>query len=707
MNLNRNLLLPGLLLLTLSGCAILPGGGVDVDMLRQQGIESVADERDYEFGHGVGNTEQEAMEAAQQELGQTVFIQVHTEINNIRRTTLSEEGINRNFSSSSQLDITSRSFSDVELAGRKVDARQRGRDGWYVRVRMTREEVQKLRQEIQRRAPLIAYLELLQDTDTTYPGRRFKHAIRGLAEAERLSLTDQRIMGQSYGGVSYAAFFKQQLAAAMSQMQVLPLYENNRVRLALIDRQTYAPISGVWLQAGDRHLVTDSKGLTEPFSIPQTHRKVREVVNQEEPAGVASRLLSRLSGSNNEPQVVERTVLSEAAYFDVLALGDHDSLTQTALGKEELLLLRVTTETLKKPTSTLVYVHSIPDKALISLGNDERSTPALFEVPSSQDLTFQVYETTEFRGRRLSVKTSGRGYIYISETLVERHYGQLELAFNRPGDDYAMTLFDRQGQVVGSGSQLNQPVEVGSYTLQLHNTKDSDAYQSLIDESIRVHRDQVFSRHYARPVYRERWIKGLLAQLDVSFGNRPGDKYMIPTAGSKTTFATLEGAEDCGGTCSGLKFDYKNEFSLSFKTLHLADRMSLAYGGSLGLRNIMFKVDQHDDQYLFGFTGSLGAGFWTSRIGSASWITANYGFNRLEWSDRDGVLKKTGIERSVTNAYPFLEMGINFFEGVTLGLRVPDPAYGSPELFIGFGALELESGYHLSEQLDAKAGIHY
>lgn len=223
------------ILLLLSACASTQKANLaDTYALRDQGIQEVSTELGYEFGHGVGPTEQDAASSALQELGQTIFVQVRTEIEHIQRSTLRDEGLEHTYESSDDLNIHSQAFSNVEISGHRFDVRQRASDGWYVRARLSRERAVELREELRRVAPLLAYLELLRSTEGAYPGRQLKHALEGLAEADRLGMSDERISSQDFGGISFGAYFRSEINAAMDDLKLLPYMEGNRARFALI-----------------------------------------------------------------------------------------------------------------------------------------------------------------------------------------------------------------------------------------------------------------------------------------------------------------------------------------------------------------------------------------------------------------------------------------------------------------------------------------
>jgi|GEM_PF-6782040 len=694
-----------LLVVFLSACASQKAmEGVGVDTLRDQGMQEVNNETDFEFGHGVGSTEEDAQNAALLELGLTIFVQVRSEVDHIHRSTLRDEGDDSSYVSQEDLNVQTQSFSNVEISGHRVDVREQAQDGWYVRVRLSTEEANRLRNEIRRMAPLLAYLELLSNSSDAFPGRNLKYAVQGLAEAERLQMSDDRITGQKYAGISYGAYFKTRIDQAIRHLRVLPYMEGKQARLALIHRDTYAPVAGIWLQAGDKMLVTDSEGRTEPFSIPQTSRLVREKVEPAE-TSVADKLMGVFSSKEPEPEYKERRVYSVVRRFDVLALGVQETKEQALVTDASLLLQRVDTNQLKNPSRTQIYVHLVPENALISVNGDERHAPAHFEVPVGKKAILKIFQDSSYRGQERTLKTAGRGYIYFTQTLVERKYGHLMLNYKQPDSDFFITVFNSQGDALTTSQAINQQVEVGSYQVRLKHAEDTGNYQVITDEPLVVHEGREVSRTYNQPRYREPWVHGYIWGFTYGFASEPGSAYNLPTGyGTEMSFTDFDGVAGCGGQCPGDEFTFDKAGHFGIHWTQFFNRASFALNTNVGFKTLKFKDIEGEEQTLSGISASVGGGFWTSKIASASWVTANYRLEHLTWSDKEE-MSMQGLD-GVNNGYPYLELGMQI-AGLTLGARIPDPSYASPEIFVGLGFLEGDSGYRYSQTEKAREGIHY
>lgn len=284
------------------------------------------------------------------------------------------------------------SFSNVELSGHSVDERKQARDGWYVRVRISQEDIVRLRQELQRTAPLIAYLEVLLDENELHPGRQLKFAIRGLKEAQRIGVADQRITGHSFGGLSYSAYFNMQIQDAINLMLPLPYVENNQVRVALIHKHTFAPIAGIWLSVGGQAVITDKNGITTPVAL--------------------SAIQARNTTATNSP-----------SSFALHALGDRDAFANSSLGLDSLLVEQVDLADILNPEITTVFVHLHPADATVTLNRYTQTAPTFFNLSSGVPAVLVVEESNQYQKKEYEIKTAGRRYAYITDTLIERKYG--------------------------------------------------------------------------------------------------------------------------------------------------------------------------------------------------------------------------------------------------------------------------------------------
>lgn len=654
-----------IVLVYLNGCAVFSNLHTDAELLRQQGMLDVAHIQGYQFGHGVGLTQQEAIDAALSELGQTVFVQVRSEISSLRQAAIKEEGKTPDYTS--YFAASSHSFSNVEISGHSIDARIPARSGWYVRVKISQEDVVKLRQELQRTAPLIAYLEVLATQNTLHPGRQLKFAVRGLQEAQRLGVDDQRITGSDYGGLSYAAYFNMQIQAAINLLLPLPYIEDNQVRVALINKQNFAPIAGVWLAVGEQQVVTDKNGITA---------------------------------------AVDLSILSQMDSFAILALGDQNALTATNISLDTLLIEQINLADITNPETTTVFVHLDPADAHVELNGYTQTVPTFFNVPAAKPVTLTVHESDQYQEKNYTLRTQGRRYVYVTDTLIERKYGQLTLDFVRPDNNFVISVQNQKGEDLAIGNSIDEAIEIGRYSVQINHVTNPEAYQTVTDGPILVRENQQVQRSYQRPLHRRPWTRGTAFMLNYGFGSKLGDDYLLPTAQATETKMQDFKQLNCSGGCPGQDFHLRKVSHIDLQALKLFSTASFLLSGTLGITEAEFKLDNQQEISLQGFGAGIGAGFWTSKLGSLSWISANYKAEYLHWDDKHRAVQQQNMDAYVLNTYPYVEVGI-LLGVVAAGIRVPDPNIAAPEFFIGLGKANIESGYKHAEAASATRGLHY
>lgn len=667
----------------LSGCSMLGTSPNSYDLMQEGMSEAAQSGRVY--GHGTGETEALARQAALQDLGQGVFVQVRSQMEDIRTSSLRLEGQQRVQQESSDFTASSVVYSNVELEGARVEVRQRGSDGWYVRMSMEEAMMDRLRQEVNRSAGLLAYLEILRTTDTQFPGRRLRYALQGLAEAERIEMTQNRIRGEGYHNQTYGAYFEQQIRSAMRQLMILPEIEGQQVRFILLDQQSLEPQPGIAIQINNQQLQTNSQGVTGRISLRQLGQR-----------------------------------------FSPIVLGFRESLGATGLDREVLTLGEWAVRDLTHPSETLIYVRSVPTGATVSLnGYTARTTPALFRVEPSKEYELRFHATDDYAERQIRVSAQG-AYRYISEVLQQRHYGEVALEVSAGGvlglgaSGFVYDLRHNGSALVSErSSPLHQRADIGEYEVEIYHANRREDYQVLRDR-FTLHENTRIERRYRAPIYRQPFAHGRALTLSIGYGAELGDEFMVPGFDDEEMrygdFREMSGRLD--DEDGEYRFESNQSVSVRLNSYRFYDRMSFVLAGSIGARMLNFDVTRMDpetcttwracpsspdDARLNGYGGSLGAGFWTSKFGQASYITANMAFEHNTWISSKAVPLNA---RSVTNTYPFIELGVQG-QLYGLGARVMLGDMGGSEVFISLGSTRVQTGYRHSRSVRAQAGQHY
>ena len=317
-----------------------------------------------------------------------------------------------------------------------------------------------------------------------------------------------------------------------------------------------------------------------------------------------------------------------------------------------------------------------------------------------------VEESNQYQKKEYEIKTAGRRYAYITDTLIERKYGQLTLELGRSDNDFIINLENQRGKVIASGNSFDEAVEIGNYTIKLSHRESPEEYQTITDAPLLVRENQHVRRSYQTPLYRQPWKSGKAYMLNYGFGAKLGDEYLLPTANDTETRMADFKIPGCSGGCPGQSFHLQDFTHIDLQAFKLFSPGSLMVSGSIGISTADFKVDKRHEISLWGVGSSVGAGFWTSQLGNMSWISANYKAEYMHWDDSGSIIQQMNMDSYMLNTYPYLEAGI-LLGVISAGIRIPDPAMAAPEFFIGFGGETIKSGYKHSAATQASKGVHY
>ena len=653
-------LVAALLAATLPGCALLPASGPEAGQLASQGRQAVPDTGSTVYGHGIGPSREAARQAASRELARALLTHVRAELRIHEQELAGGEGAR----SGRRLESATASLANVALEGVTVDAAREASDGWYVRVAIERERLDELRQRARRQAAALAWFEITVAEEA--PGRAIRAALRGLEVAARTGVIEEAVYHPEVGNTTFGAWFEEVILKRIADLRILPLVEEDGVRLAVIEAGTHRPQPGFPLRVAGERLTTDDDGVTAPVARKRLAEGTAVTLA---PAG--------------ERTVVDPDGLLPARYRRLATLNP-DRWSNLERGE--------------------LFIHTEPAGATALVDGRGTTTPGRLTLEPGRH-TLTVAAADDRRGAETTIELAeGAPYAYATLELAERHFGRLDL---RVADDDARIRVsggDTEREALGS---LELRSDVGRYDITIDYPEEED-YQTLTDDLL-LHEDETVARDYIAPPSRQPYTEGARGGVTLlSVGDQFGDEFALPAGGGdEITLGELQ--EDQNASQDGMGFMLLGQLQ-GFWSNHLT------LSGEVGIAMSSISADSFQDQYgeeeltVFQVRSSLGAGLWfPAGEGRAFWATYNRGVANASWSEPENhYYYDEPPGGSVTNALSFAEVGLAG-SGYSLALRLPLDERGGTHFTVSWPlmATDINHGYRRDARLPAREGEEY
>ncbi len=652
-----------LLTVSLNACSLL-STTPSADTLSRQFNANESDT--FAYGTGSGATKAEATLAARLELSAQIYVHVSSEFKAAQQHLREDKnGLSRT-SSSEQLNSFMTNHTSALLSNLQVEDTVKVREGWFVVVRMPLKKMEEARIRADRQAPALVYALLMNNKEVLTASALLRYAIIGLDKTLQQEIAKEIIYAPGIAAnTTFEAFFKGAIEETKNRLEILPITDEERIRFALIDKNTYEPQSGFVIYLEGKNLETNHSGLT------------------------------RFTPLENLP-----------AQFSPILLGYHDTLNSD-IDKGLLKAGSINTDALKKFEQTTIYVYTQPSNSLVTLMNGSKTINSkfshkLFEAPSDNSMLKLIAETEE-NSHRSSTEIIGSptsAVLYYSIKLSENSFGSLDISIANPKN--SITLKDANDVTIVSGvNRIKKELEVGRYHIHIENA-DTKNFQSL-DDSFTIHKNSEFKREYKALQNRQYFHRGYFTDLNLGYGSKLNDDFEIP----------LEN----GSIMSHKEFidsynaDYPHNYYANLRRMRLTNAaIAISYGLDLGARS--YKESGTDNKAsLYSAGGHFGLGLWTSKLlGKASWVTANYNYSYYQWyfsdSKKQPKINANPAVDSFSRGYPFIDIGSRW-DIYGIGVRLSDPSLAAPSLYLSIGATRTQAGYKLDEHSTAIKGVSF
>lgn len=676
-------------LVLVSGCASGPSATHEAEQHMREQMRQMTNEPGWNFGHGVGMEEAEAIQNARYRLAEQVLVNVRSESE--RQTRENGEELSESFTRSVF------SWSNVQLENAVTDVAEKHGDGWYARVRMTDRDLRRSIERAHRNAPSLDKVLQLERVVAQEPARRLRRALEGMALVQRDGVGNEAFTKADGGSATLGNYFQAAAEDAVSAMRVVPILEKssvlgrNQLRFALIDRKSHRPQPGVVLQVDGREMVTDEAGLTDSIGTFRLSDAFDVHVLGYSLAGGGS-----AGVSGQEPWLHPELDVLHAALF----LQDELSQAQT----------------------TTVLIYKDPDNANILVDNVSQEAPRELELSSGNAYRVTA-QTDQHRPQSVLLDIpSGAAYGFLDFRLQEREYGTVSL--NSEGRDSRLKVY-RNGQLVLTSERnaVEQEVEIGVYQVEVGRLQTDDSFNpdfQVVEHRFNLTRDAFVDFNYAAPAYRSPYHHGWrFGLMFVRAGGALQDNFTIPwVEGRDVSVGELNQIERVTGVdkvTGGANFEvqaqrYFNAFNFTaqFAAGTADHRLSLTRESGSAV-----------DLELESWFASAGVGFWYSAFDDVliSSLTVNAGVDMSRWSDESSArvqLEQGGgwhdlSSGRVTNTYTFAELNTHFgFDGgsgVSLGVQVPLDTF-DPMVRLGVSLAVMDSGYRIPARASAQRGRH-
>lgn len=625
-------------------------------------------QQDASFAYGIANgaTKKQAVAAARQDLASQIYVHVSSEFKAAKQQVSEHKNGQSSTSSSEELESYMANHTSVLLNNVEVENTTKVRTGWIASVKMPRAQMQTARLRTERQAPALAYALLMNNQTTLSTSTLLRYAIQGLEKTLQQGIADEVIYTPGVAlNSTFETFFKSAITNAKEQLTLLPITDADRIRFALINKQTYAPQSDFVIDIAGTHLRTDHSGFTRFVSLDDLPKQFSPIL---------------------------------LGYSDIA-----DSQLDPALLKTGA----VNTSELSEFERTQIYVYTEPSNALVTLMNgsktlDSKEKYKRFTVSAEHNMLKLLIETLDnSHGSDTElIGTPSSANLYYSIRLSETSFGTLNIAIE--GRNNSITLKDANDDILLSGrNQIVEELEVGRYHIHIEN-EDSERYQS-IDDSFTVYKNSEFKREYKPLINRRHFHRGAFTDLNLGYGSNLNDHFEIPLEdGSVMKHKAFLDA---------FRSDYPHNYALNLRRMRLTNAaIALSYGLDLSARHYQAK-ETDDSATLYSAGGHLGVGLWTSKLlGETSWITANYNYSYYDWhiSASKETLRTQNIPAvdSFTRGFPFVDIGTRW-EVFGIGARLSDPSIAAPSLYLSIGATRTETGHEYDAHSTAIKGAHF
>ena len=641
----------------LSGCAMMgtEGHSKTVSTLMDEQVQSIVQLSNNGYSYAVGSSphsQKEALSDAIRQLGQSVFVQVRSEMAHI----LSQEIAGDSEDNHSSFESSTSILSDVEIEGAETVDRVQGKDGWVVTVRASKQVLEELRTTYKKNAATISYIEQISQVVANQPAQRLILSLKGLAQAREDQILNDRI-GLGIGNRSYGSYFEQIMNSSIGQMQLLPELNDGDLHFTLIDTKSLTPQQNIAIAVEAFNLITGRDGSTHSIDFDAL-----------------------------------------PARFSPLIIGDYDAVGRSGVAPETLQIETFNPSDWGDEGASEIYIHTIPAGLVIEVEGRSYESPARISTSTHGRVDLTIHATKETRAASLTLYPGKTPAIYRSKKLDARYFGKVNLSLDsgRGIEAGSFVLRSSQGEEIYQGpSPLNTELEIGSYSVEVYNPVDQENYQNVSDQFV-LGKGATISRKYLPPIDREAFAYGSFNELEYgAYKSGLGSDYLIPVGEKAVRYADLSaGVAGVVGP-----YDFRSYTSIGYQHGEMFDFLNLMYRFEFSGGTYQFN-HQGTDQMLKVRRGSLGAGFWTDKIADAGWISASMNLDVAEW---EGGSKLSG---KLKQSYPQLDLGVN--SGIfVMRISVPDPDYGKPAVFLGVGITKIKKGFHFESDVKAISGQHY
>ncbi|RUO30325.1 RCC1 domain-containing protein [Aliidiomarina soli] len=675
----RRALLAAAAVVTLSACASGPSETFEAEQYMRTQMERFAEEQGFNYGHGVGMDQEEAIQNARYRLAEQVLVSVRSESE--QRVREGDEGLSASFTRAVF------SWSNVQLENVRIDTAEQHGDGWYARMSMTDRDLRRSIERAHRIAPALDKVLQLERTAADEPLRRLRRALEGLAVVARDSVGAETFTTADGQSAIFSNYFQAQVETSVRAMRVLPLLQasGNGYRFVVIDDASHRPQPGAAMLINGEEVITDASGITETISSDD---------------------------------------LGEA--FDVHILGygrDEDTVLWMHPQLELMHNARFARGALERSSRATLYVYKNPDDANIILDGRSQAAPRVLEVESGRTYKVSAELNTHRSQQQLLEVPKGAAFVFLDFRLQEREYGAMSLSTE--GRDGRFKIY-RNGQLelTTESNAVNQDFEVGEYLVRIGHLQRDETFDpdyQLIEDRFHVTQDGLVEHQYVAPAYRSPFHEGWRFNLlSTRSGGQPEDGFKIPWVQGRDI-----GYGDLRAIDSVRAVDYVSphgDFELQIQRYF--NRLNFSTQFSAGTRSHRMRIDRDGigppvELELDALVATAGAGFWYSAWNDSivSSVTVNYAAEVNSWDDasRAEIQMEPGgpWERlpgdSTFNSYAFLELNSHFSFGGGFGLTFAfqTPLEGVEPMFrFGIGYTGMKKGYRIPASVEAQRGRH-
>src|SRR5690606_20485926 len=186
-----------------------------------------------------------------------IFLRISSEVRIAENIISTEEGSEV---SSSDFNNLLSTYSNVQLAGSKIELTEKTKSDWYARVSIPSSEMDKAKELATQQAPALAYIHLAQSAGKNIPpATRLRYALHGLNAVYVLGIEHQTLHTPGVESeMTFEGYFRHLIGHSKDPLVLLALLQGAKLHFSLPAKLSLQPPAEFVLKINAQYVRTNS-----------------------------------------------------------------------------------------------------------------------------------------------------------------------------------------------------------------------------------------------------------------------------------------------------------------------------------------------------------------------------------------------------------------------------------------------------------------